>query len=274
MKEITPLLAKSYLKVRKSESSKIDYGHCLLINGNIGKMGAAIISSKACLRAGVGLLSVSIPTHERQIIQISVPEAMIEIRKSKSIDFSKYNAIGIGSGLGISSESEKILENVINDAKCPLLIDADALTILSKQTKPLKLPENTIITPHVSEFDRLFGEHHSHEERIAKAQQKSLELGIIIVLKSSETVITFSDELYINTIGNPGLAKAGSGDALGGIICAFISQGYNSSVAAILGVYIHSLAADLTLKNQSVESMLISDVIESLGAAFKKIKAS
>lgn len=274
MKEITPLLAKSFLKIRKSDSSKIDYGHCLLINGNIGKMGAAIISSKACLRAGVGLLSVNSPNYERQIMQISVPEAMIEIRKVKSVDFSKYNAIGIGSGLGVTSESEEILGYVINDAKCPLLIDADGLTILAKQEKPLNLPENTIITPHVREFDRLFGEHYSHEERITKAQQKSKELGIVIVLKSSKTIITFSNELYINTIGNPGLAKAGSGDALGGIICAFMSQGYESSVAAILGVYIHSLAADLTLKHQSVESMLITDVIESLGEAFKKIKAS
>jgi len=271
MKEITLLLVKSLLKTRERESNKSDYGHCLLINGNSGKMGAAIISSKACLRAGVGLLSVNVPAKEGIIMQISVPEAMIEKREENTINFEKYQAIGIGSGFGLDTQSEKTLKNVILNSNCPLLIDADALTLLAQQEKPIKLPLNTIITPHEKEFDRLFGSHSRREDRLITAKSKASELNIIIVLKGSNTVIINSTEQFINTIGNSGLAKAGSGDALTGIISAFLSQGYLPIEATIIGVYIHSLAADLTLKNQSLESMLITDVIESLGYAFNYI---
>lgn len=268
MQEITKDLIKSFLKTRKKESSKIDFGHCLLINGSSGKVGAAVISSKACLRTGTGLVTVNIPFEERQILQIAVPEAMIEFRESIDINFLKFNAIAIGSGFGIDKESKKIFESVIKNVKCPILLDADALTLFSQSKNSISLPDKTILTPHVKEFDRMFGIHDSHEERIQSAIKIAAENDIIIVLKSSKTIITHSNLIFENTIGNSGLAKAGSGDALGGIITSLLSQGYFPSEAAVLGVYLHALAADLTLKSQSVESMLITDVIDNLGQAF------
>ena len=274
MQEITLDLVKSILKTRKKDSSKNDFGHCLLINGNLGKMGAAVISTLACLRSGAGLVSVNVPFQERQIVQIAVPEAMIEFRETKEINYSKFNAIAIGSGFGIDQESKELLELILKNVKCPLLLDADALTLISQSEHLISIPKKTIITPHEREFDRLFGDHRTHEERILSATKIAFEQDIIIVLKSSKTIITFSNKIFVNTIGNAGLAKGGSGDALGGIITSFLGQGYNLTDAAILGVYLHSLAADYTLKSQSEESMSISDVINNLSKAFNHLHES
>lgn len=274
MQTITLDLVKSILKKRKKNSSKFDFGHCLLINGNSGRIGAAVISSKACLRSGTGLVTVNIPYEDRQILQIAVPEAMIEFRETTEINYSKFNAIAVGSGFGLEEESKTIFESVIKKVKCPLLLDADSLTLISLSKNPISLPNLTILTPHVREFDRMFGIHDSHEERIQSAIKIAFEKNIIIVLKSSKTIVTFSNIIFENTIGNPGLAKAGSGDALGGIITSFLSQGYFPSEAAILGVYLHSLAADITLNSQSEESMMITDVIDNIGLAFISLHKS
>ena len=263
---------QSIFKKRQPNSHKGNHGHALIIAGSKTKMGAAIICSKACLRAGVGLLSVSIPANEKKSIFISIPEAMAEFRKEK-IDYSKFSAIAIGPGIGVTIKSALLLENLINSYSKPILFDADALTIFSNIVDLLtKIPKNSILTPHSKEFDRLFGIHDSMEERIETAKIKAKELECIIVLKNHQTIITNGTQVIENTTGNSGLAKGGSGDALTGIITSFLAQGYPAFEAAQLGVYLHGLVADITLETQSEESMLITDVIENLGKAFKKIQ--
>lgn len=259
-------------KNRKSDSHKGNHGHALLIVGNHDKMGAAIIATKAGMRAGAGLVTVNIPKEERMAIFTSIPEAMIEFREEKN-DWSKYNAIGIGPGIGIDNASEHFTKHLLETANQKLVFDADALTILAKNKQWCnKLPGKSIITPHIKEFDRLFGNHDSESERRQTALAKAKELRLIIVLKGHKTFITDGEKSFENATGNSGLAKGGSGDALTGIITAFLAQNYEPLNAALLGVYIHGLAADITLETQSRESMLITDVIENLGNAFKKIQ--
>ena len=262
---------KSILKVRKEDSHKGTFGHALIFAGSKGRMGAAVISSKACLRSGVGLLSVNIPEEERLILQVSLPEAMLQFREDEIVDLSLFSAIGIGPGFGIDEVSVHLFRKIIPLVNQSIVLDADALTILSSEKEMLnKLPTNSILTPHPKEFDRLFGEHNNLQERQQKAIQKAKELNCIIVLKGNATFITNGETSFLNSTGNSGLAKGGSGDALTGMITSFLAQKYEPFIAAQLGVYIQGLAADYTLKNQSEESMLISDVIENIGEAFRE----
>jgi hydroxyethylthiazole kinase-like uncharacterized protein yjeF len=263
---------KSILKTRMDDSHKGTYGHALLFAGSKGKMGAAVISSKACLRSGIGLLTVNIPEEERGIIQTSLPEAMLQFRADEKMDLSVFSAIAIGPAFGIDEVDVHLFRKIIPLVNQSIVFDADAITIFSREKDIFKqLPNNSILTPHPKEFDRLFGEHSSAEDRQKTAHQKAKELNCVIVLKGNKTLITNGIESFINETGNSGLAKGGSGDALTGIIVSLLAQNYSTLKAAKLGVYIHGLAADLTLKNQSEESMLISDVIENLGLTFKEI---
>lgn len=266
---------KSILKIRKPDSNKGTYGHALLIVGSKGKMGAAVISARACLRSGVGLLTLSVPANERTILQISIPEAMIIDRKNKEIDYPFFSVVGIGSGLGITKKTQDILIQLLENYEQPLVIDADALNMISSNKKLLsKIPKGTILTPHSKEFDRLFGPHINTEARIRSAVKKAKEMNCIIVLKGHKTVITNGSETFENTMGNAGLAKGGSGDALMGMITAFLSSNYTPLESAQLGVYFHGVAADITLSKQSMESMLITDVIENIGYSFKSCQKS
>lgn len=264
---------KSLIKKRKAFSNKGDYGHGLIIAGHKGYMGAAVITAKAALRTGVGLLTVSIPTEERFVLQTTIPEAMLLMREDDQYNFDKFSAIGIGPGLGIDKISADLLEYILTTFKKPIVLDADAITIISKNIElKTKIPAGTIITPHIKEFDRLFGNHQNNNDRFKTAIQKAKEHDIIIVLKDHHTVIISNKKIFYNTNGNSGLAKGGSGDALTGIITSFLAQGYKPLNAANLGVYLHGLAADITLKKQSLESMIITDVIENLGKSFKQIQ--
>jgi hydroxyethylthiazole kinase-like uncharacterized protein yjeF len=272
MKKYSKNIVSSLLNPRAANTHKGSYGHCLIIAGSIGKMGAAVIAAKACLRSGVGLLTVNIPQKERTILQVAIPEAMLIMREDKALDMAAFSAIAIGPGIGITPSNKKLLAQIIIKTTQPLLLDADALNIIASNKKLLSLLKNgTIITPHPKEFDRLFGEHQNQNERIKKAQIKAKQYNIVIVLKDYHTTIANATEAYINTTGNAGLAKGGSGDALTGIIIAFLAQGYAAFDAARLGVYIHGIAADIALDQQSMESMLITDVIDCLGKAFKQI---
>lgn len=263
---------KEIFKPRQPGSHKGTHGHALLIAGSKGKMGAAVIGSKACLRSGCGLLTCLVPAEERSIIQSSIPEAMLAFGKIPVATLQRFKAIGIGPGIGIKSDGKEILSHVIKNGKAPLVLDADAITILSRDAKLLKsLPAGTILTPHVKEFDRLYGEHDTDEKRMATAISISKKIKLIIVLKNAETLITHEGNSYLSKTGNSGLAKGGSGDALTGMILSFLAQGYTPFAAAQIGVFLHGLAAEITLKDQSVESMLISDVIENIGRSFKDI---
>ncbi|HNP33756.1 MAG TPA: NAD(P)H-hydrate dehydratase [Flavobacterium sp.] len=259
-------------KKREPRSHKGNHGHALIIAGSKTKMGAAIISAKACLRSGAGLVTVTIPKKERRAVFISVPEAMIEFREEEK-DWKNYNAFAIGPGIGTDTLAENFLKRLITNIDLPTVFDADALNLLAKNQGHLfLLPAKSILTPHTKEFDRLFGNHDSDKERKATAVAKATEHNVIIVLKGHKTFITDGEKSVENTTGNSGLAKGGSGDALTGIITAFLAQGYEPINAAKLGVFLHGLAADITLETQSPESMLITDVIENLGNAFKKIQ--
>jgi hydroxyethylthiazole kinase-like uncharacterized protein yjeF len=271
LKSLDKKIIKSLITPRVASSNKGDHGHGLIIAGNKGRMGACIIAAKACLRCGAGLVSVNIPESERMILQTALPEAMVLMRE-RPIDLEIFSAAGIGPGLGTSAASKKILKKMIMHFQSPMLLDADALNIISEEKSFLKkVKEQTILTPHPKEFDRLFGKHSNENERAEKAIEMSARYDVILVLKGAKTLITYKGDAVTNTTGNAGLAKGGSGDALTGIITAFLAQGYTPYTAAKIGVYLHGLAADIALEDQSMESMLISDVIECIGKAFKKI---
>jgi len=272
MKKLTKHLIKSLLKPRQESSNKGTYGHALIVAGTKKRMGCAIIAAKACLRSGTGLLTVNVPQNERFTLQTSIPEAMLVMREEKDDALHNYSALGIGPGIGTDKNAEQNLIHFITAFKNSIVLDADALNIIASNKKLLsKIPKKSIITPHPKEFDRLFGKHKNIEERINTAIKKAKELDIVIVLKGHKTIVTFVGKTFINTTGNAGLAKGGSGDALTGIITAFLAQGHEPFNAAKQGIYLHGLAADIALKNQSMESMLITDVIESLGQAFKHV---
>jgi hydroxyethylthiazole kinase-like uncharacterized protein yjeF len=272
MKILTKGHIKSQIKEREAFSNKSDYGHALIIAGTKGRMGAAVISARACLRTGVGLLTVCVPQDERSILQSVIPEAMLLMREMHEYDLDKFSTIGIGPGIGTDKASEELLTDIMLKFNKPLLLDADALTIISANKKLIhKIPAKTIITPHHAEFDRLFGVHQNNDDRINTAIKKAKEHNIIIILKNHITVITSPEKIFYNSTGNAGLSKGGSGDALTGMITSFLAQGYKPLNAAKISVYLHGLAADLTLKEQSMESMMITDVIENIGKAFKTI---
>ncbi len=263
---------KNTYKKRPCDSHKGTHGHALLIAGSTNKMGAAIIASKACLRSGVGLLTVAFYPDSKNVLFNSVPEAMYA-NTCVMNDLSPYNAIGIGPGIGVDEISLQYIYELYEN-KIPVVFDADALNLISKYKidwKNFNFP--FILTPHPKEFDRLFSEHHSESERRITAIQKAAALNCVIVLKGHKTFITNGIQTFENTTGNSGLAKGGSGDALTGMITSFLAQGYTTLESAILGVYLHGLAADITLQTQSEESMLITDVIENIGLAFKSLNS-
>ena len=274
---ITKNLLSSLLPQRALFAHKGNYGHSLLFVGSSGKMGAAILASKACLRSGTGLLSVLIPKSENTIIQNSVPEAMsITYSNNFSITtLDSYQSIGIGSGLGQDDVAKNILLQLLSITKIPLILDADAINIIAQNPELLlQVPQGSLITPHVKEFDRLFGNSYDAYQRYELQKQKSKELGITILLKGKYTSITTPGGIsYFNITGNAGLAKGGTGDLLTGIIVGLNAQLKDIVKAAIIGVYIHGKAADIAIsKNQSEESLLATDVIEKIGLSFKSIK--
>ncbi|TDR24547.1 NAD(P)H-hydrate dehydratase [Flavobacterium cheniae] len=263
---------KNTYKKRPCDSNKGTHGHALLIAGSSNKMGAAIIASKACLRSGVGLLTVAFYPENKSVLFNSIPEAMYA-NSCVMNDLSPYQAIGIGPGIGVDEISLQYIYQLYEN-KLPVVFDADALNLIANY----KIDWNNfnfpfVLTPHPKEFDRLFGEHDSESERRSIAIQKAAALNCVIVLKGHKTFITDGIHTFENTTGNSGLAKGGSGDALTGMITSFLAQGYTTLEATKLGVYLHGLAADITLETQSEESMLITDVIENIGLAFKHLNS-
>lgn len=270
------LLEKSKVKLlvkpRNEFSHKGKFGHALLIAGTKGKMGAAILASRAAMRSGLGMLTISNPPDTDAELHTSIPEAMLWNRMNTNIDLSKFASIGIGPGLGTDDFAESVLSDVIHHFQKPVLFDADAITILSKHPDWLShLSTGSILTPHPKEFDRLFGPSASEFERWEKAIQFSEKFPVVLVVKGHHTLIASKGKGWFNNTGNAGLAKAGSGDCLAGMITALLAQEYASAVAAILGVYLHGLAADISMEMQSTESLLASDTIECIGKAFKEL---
>lgn len=264
--------AKQCVQPRRANSHKGSHGHALLLAGNTGKMGAAIIAAKACLRAGVGLLTVGVPEHTQIILHTVLPEAMVLDREQDSLFYQQYQSIGIGPGLGVGARSIAQVSALLESNHQRIVLDADALNILSMHPDLMQLvPAQTIFTPHPKEFDRLFGQFDNDAQRREKALAVSTTNGWVILLKGYQSFVAANGMGTFNTTGNAGLAKGGSGDCLTGIITALLAQGYSAVNATRLGVFLHGLAADLALENQSMESLLATDVIEYLGKAFKQL---
>jgi NAD(P)H-hydrate epimerase len=275
MKKLTEKFVAGIYRPRSEQSHKGDHGHALLIAGSNGKAGAALIAAKACLRSGAGLVSICLQVQDATVLLASIPEAMLYTGVNGKIDTARFDAIGIGPGIGSGRESVALVRSVLAQKPENLIMDADALNVISFQDDLWqKLPANTILTPHSKEFDRLFGVHDNRDDRIATALKITEKYPVVIVLKGHRTLVAADGIGYINTTGNAGLAKGGSGDALTGMITAFAAQGYRPLQAAQLAVYLHGLAADITCKTQSTESMLISDVIHNISGAFRQVAAA
>ena len=271
----------SILKPRKKFSHKGTYGHALLVAGSLGKMGAAVLSAKGCLRSGVGLLTIHIPKSGNQIVQCAVPEAMVSVDKSENLisgilNLDKYKAIGIGPGIGKANQTAIALELLLENYHGPLVVDADALNLLSENPEMIELlPEGSILTPHPLEFERLAGHAESDFERLKLALNFAKIHRIVLVLKGTYTAIVLPDgNCWFNINGNPGMATGGSGDVLTGVLTGLLAQGYTPEDAAILGVYLHSISGDLSVSDSGIseESLLASDIADGLGLAFGLLK--
>lgn len=263
---------------RKKFSHKGTYGHALLIAGSKGKMGAAVLSAKAILRTGAGLLTTHIPNEQLNIMQTSLPEAMCSLDSNSQcwseLPNTEGKVLGIGPGIGTSIATQAVLRQLLLKESTPMVLDADAINLISfDQTMIRLIPVHSIITPHPKEFERLMEGWNDDFDRLELQRQFSIKHQLIVVLKGAHTSISDPDgNIYFNSTGNNGMATAGSGDVLTGIITSLLAQGYNSIDAALIGVYIHGLSGNLSLEIESKESLIASDIIKNLGKAFKSIK--
>lgn len=276
---ITGALIKSLLKVRSKYDHKGNFGHALLIAGSKGKAGAAVLAAKGCLRSGVGLLTMHIPACAYDIVQTAVPEAMASTDHQEDIvsllpEIVAYDAIGMGCGIGQDERTLVLLQRLLAGAQQPLVLDADALNLMSVHRHLLQqLPPGSILTPHPKEFERLFGTAPLDFDKWQLQLEKSRKLGIYIVLKGAHTRITTPEgDTWFNATGNPGMATGGSGDVLTGIITSFLAQAYSPLHAAVLGVYLHGLSGDMAVKEKGMESLIAGDLPEYLGKAMMEVR--
>ena len=268
---------ESIFKPRNRFSHKYNFGHALLYAGNKDMMGAAILSAKACMRSGAGLVTVYTADGTQAVIQSSFPEAITSTEKDFEILFLKKSAIGIGPGIEVSEENTTMLRTIISSYPGQLVIDATGLQILAAYTHLLqqrKLPP-AILTPHKGEFERLFGKTANDFDRMNLAAEKAAELNCYIILKGHHTLIVCPDGTkFFNTTGNAGMATAGSGDVLTGMLTGLLAQGYATLDACLLAVYLHGKAGDIAAEKISQEAMLAGDIIDCIGEAYKKIAPS
>lgn len=267
------------LPMRRRFAHKGDFGHAWLLAGGKGKMGAALLAAKACLRSGVGLLTVHVPGGHESVVHTALPEAMVSRdgnseHLSNLPKFNKATAIGIGPGIGTDAETARMLKLLIQNAPAPLVLDADALNMLGEnKTWTAFLPAGTILTPHPKEFERLVGQASNDHERLTQAKAYAVRQRVVLVLKGAYTAVCAPDgRIFFNSTGNPGMAKGGSGDALTGIITGLRAQGLDSLSAALLGVYAHGLAGDRAAQDLGMDGMLPSDLVEWLPTAWKELR--
>ena len=266
------------LRPRRNFTGKRDYGSALIMAGSLGMMGAAVMCARATLRCGAGLATVHSARCGMPVLQTAVPEAMFEPDSNENFiaDMSvhhNHQVVMAGPGIGTREKTATALADLLKKVKSPLVLDADALNCIAQHPELLQLlPPQTVITPHQGEFDRLFGEQQTAEQRLKKAIEMAQYYNIIIVLKSHHTAIVRpTGRVYFNSSGNPGMATAGAGDVLTGVIGAFIAQGYRPDLAATIGVYIHGLAGDLAASEIGQVGGIASDISDRLGRAINKV---
>ncbi|PTS91394.1 NAD(P)H-hydrate dehydratase [Pedobacter sp. HMWF019] len=268
---VKPSAIRKIFKSRQLFSHKGTYGHALILAGAEQTMGAAILSAKGCLYAGAGLTTLSIPESGLTALNTCLPEIMYLDRKTaaKDSELKDYQSIAIGPGLSTVAASLELLIHLLKQQKA-LIIDADALNLLALHREWIpEIPSGSILTPHMKEFDRLFGEHRTWFERLNTAVKKAKELNCLILLKNQYTfVVNEQGKIFINTTGNPAMAQGGMGDVLTGILAAYRAQGYSNEEAAVLGCYFHGLAGDSLAENEF--NVTASQVAEHLPAVVKK----
>jgi NAD(P)H-hydrate epimerase len=272
---VTPEILKKVFKKRVKYSHKGSYGHAWVCAGSYGKIGAAVLAVGATLRSGAGLVTACVPACGYEILQTTNPEAMVTVSGENNLsqlpDITNFDAVAIGPGIGVNDETENFFMNLLNQKIPSLLIDADALNILSKHPKYLEqLPNYCILTPHEGEFKRLVGEWSDERHKFELLKTLSARSNAVVILKGpNTTTVTPAGELFINTTGNSGMAKGGSGDVLTGILAALLAQKYTATDAAILGVYVHGLAGDLAKKELGETGMKAGDIVQNLPHAFR-----
>ena len=263
---------KNLLKRRDPKAHKGCFGHALLYAGSPGMAGAAVLSAKGCIRSGVGLLTVCTPQVNNDILQISVPEAMVTWTDDlyASLDLNRFTAIGAGPGLGKGDSQTALLDKLLKNATCPMVLDADALNIISQNSFLLDyVPAGSVITPHPGELARLTGKTEDWLQMAYKAIEFARNTGITVVIKGAPTVtVSPCGKAFINTTGNVGMATGGSGDVLTGIVLSLLAQGYDAIDAATIAVYIHGMAGDIAANQLSTIAMTSADLITCLPKAW------
>ncbi len=266
--------AQRFYQAREKFGHKGTYGHALIVAGSYGKMGAAVLSTTAAFRIGAGMVTAFVPKCGYNILQTAIPEAMVITDKEEaflsdiSFDFEP-SAIGVGMGIGKDKATVGALKKLFTDSEIPFVIDADALNNISETKDLLELlPKNSVLTPHPGELKRLIGEWKDDYDKLEKVKKFSEKHEVVIVIKGAYTITVYGDKLYINTTGNPGMATAGSGDALSGVITGLLSQGYDPLLASVFGVYMHGSAGDIASEQMGFEAVMAGDIIDNLGEAY------
>ncbi len=275
--------------IRETMSHKYTYGYLCTIGGSTGKTGAPSMTAMAALRAGVGLSTVVVPKALNDIMEIKLTEVMsIPVGSSNrgyfdttvskdvidTIENGKFSAVALGPGLGTNEETVKFVRDVVSKTTKPLILDADGINAIAGDPKLLK-GRKAIITPHIGEFSRLTGLKSAEilKEPFKIAGNFAVDYDTVVVLKSGRTIVAMPDgKVYVNVIGNPGMATAGTGDVLTGIIGALLAMGIDRENAAKFGVFLHSLSGDIAAEKFSQEGMKAWDLIDLLPEAIKKIK--
>jgi len=269
---------RQILRKRNKYAHKGNFGHTLLIVGSSGKMGAAVLAARACLRSGSGLVTVHIPKSGVSILQTAVPEAMVSFDPDDHLfttlpDLSVYSAIAVGPGIGTSDKSATALKILIQNSTLPILFDADAINLLSENKTWLGfIPRGSLFTPHPKEFERMAGKSSNDFDRNCIQREFSMKHQCYVVLKGAHTAITTPDgRCFFNSTGNPGMATGGTGDVLTGIIAGLMAQHYTATESCLLGVYLHGLSGDLAASEQGFEALIASDIIVNLGKSFQTL---
>lgn len=270
--EIFPLY-----RFRSKFSHKGDYGHSLIIGGSHGKIGAIQLAASACLVTGSGMVTAHVPECGYQSLQTAQPEIMLLTDQNEKI-VTKVElpfvptAIGIGMGMGTDVKTVKAFAALLKETNRPMVIDADALNILAAHPEMLDdLPADSILTPHPKELERLIGPWKDGFDKLEKARAFALKYKLVLVVKGAHSITFYGKRGYINSTGNPGMATAGSGDVLAGMLTALLAQGYPSLDAAIFGVYQHGLAGDLCAMEHGFEAVRASGIVKKIGNAFTEL---
>jgi ADP-dependent NAD(P)H-hydrate dehydratase / NAD(P)H-hydrate epimerase len=263
---------------RKRFSHKGTHGTALLMTGSRGMMGASMLAARACLRSGVGKLVCRVPGVGLDLMQVSVPEALCNLDPNPDCleqlpeDLNDYQAVGVGPGLGKTAATRALIDKLLSKIRAPLVLDADALNMIAAEGWQERIPAGSVITPHIKEFDRLFGTYSHHHLRIEAALEIASRLGIYIVLKGRYSLVATPAGLgHFNPTGNPGMAKAGTGDVLTGMVTGILAQGYDPGTACRLAVYLHGMAGDLARLEHSEYGIIASDLIEKIGFCYLKV---